>query len=239
MVADTSGHAVPVADSAADTLSVSQAARLLDVPERTLRRWMSAGKIPSQPDPTGAGRRVVRVGDLQQLRRGAVNYAAHNSGGGHVADTMADSGGHTACDGGQNGGHWPANMADTLDNGLLNSASHDVSPDAAGERFSAEPVRGEGGDGRFSAYHAELIEQQRDQALSEVQFLRQQLQAREDARREEMERVDREKEELRKLLAMSQHALQTALERPVLPPHVETPAPVKKARWWFFGRRQA
>ena len=59
--------------------------------------------------------------------------------------------------------------------------------------------------------------------------------------RAQLEIRNRAEEELRKLLAMSQHALSVAVERPALPPAPEpdTPAPApQQVRWhWPFGRR--
>jgi hypothetical protein len=69
----------------------------------------------------------------------------------------------------------------------------------------------------------------------EITFLRQQLQAQQDARRQEIERRDHAEAELRRLLLVSQQSLATAIEpQKALPPVVAPP----RARWyWPFGRR--
>jgi len=85
------------------------------------------------------------------------------------------------------------------------------------------------------------LEHERDTLAEHSDFLRQQLQAREDARREELQRRDLAEAELRRLLLTAQNALQIALEQRALPAAssistVSDENP-KRARWWFFGRR--
>jgi len=81
------------------------------------------------------------------------------------------------------------------------------------------------------------VEHERDTLSSHSDFLRQQLQAREDARREELQRRDLAEAELRRLLLTAQNALQLALEQRALPAAPIQPETPKRARWWFFGRR--
>jgi hypothetical protein len=68
----------------------------------------------------------------------------------------------------------------------------------------------------------------------EIAYLRAQL----DVRAEELRRRDQAEAELRRLLLTSQQALQTVLERPMLPaaPDPQPPAP-KRARWWSPWRK--
>lgn len=51
-----------------ELLSVAEAAKVLDIPERTFRRWVASGRVNSEPDPLGARGRVVAAEVVMQLR---------------------------------------------------------------------------------------------------------------------------------------------------------------------------
>lgn len=180
---------------------------------------MTSGKVPSHPDPTGGGRRVVRVIDLENLRSTGTN--CNGRPGGHVADS-----------GGQKGGHVADIAADTPDSPPLNPPRHDVSP---------------GASGWYNLYHhrAELAETERDllredrqRHAEEIAHLRAQL----DQRAREMEARSQAEAELRLMLGRLEATnaeLARALVVKALPPHVETENQAKPRRrwWWFFRER--
>lgn len=110
-----------------------------------------------------------------------------------------------------------------------------LSPDAAGmSGYPRQPAVSQ-----WETHRAELAEQERDLLRSnldhhaeEIAHLRAQL----EQRARELERRDQAEAELRRLLLVSQQALQTAIEQRALPPHVEPPTP-KRTRWWALWWR--
>jgi hypothetical protein len=52
----------------AELLSVSEAAKMADIPERTFRRWVASGRIASEQDPLMVRGRVLRAEVVMQFR---------------------------------------------------------------------------------------------------------------------------------------------------------------------------
>lgn len=189
--------------------SVPTAAEILNIPIRTLRDWIQAGKVRTlDPIPPQRGRQIPAE-ELDRLQQAA---AAEGGTGRQVE--AADQG---------NGRHPAAPEGERRQGEAGESATHPL---------HLEPPE-------LQALRAQLaaVEHERDTLADHSDFLKQQLQAREDARREELERRDQAEAELRRLLLVAQQSLAAMIERPMLSAADIQPETPKRARWWFFGRR--
>jgi excisionase family DNA binding protein len=199
----------------AETLTVAEAAQTLNIPERTLRRWITLGKVPCVPDPTGHRVRLIPATALPTL-------AALRQVAGQDQRAEAERGRPESVVG------WPERPVagqEWADSGRpgerlrLNIRRHPLSLTAATAR-------------------AEAAERERQRLTDEVHFLRTQLhQVQMNGEvtflRERLVEAERAERELRLLLAQqattAQHAtqaLQAKREQQALP------AP-RKVRWWW------
>lgn len=199
------------------TLSIAEAAQRLHVSPKTVRQRIKRGEIhaglvegahgPEYRVPVSSLEIVPKWHDFSPgAGNGTLNIHSGRVGNGTVE----------------------------VDNNRLNAQAQragqaTLNGTLEGENHGSAPLPGNGtSENHGSDHRAEMLEQQRDQALADVEFLRQQLVARTEAEAQ--------------LRAMMMHLERTnaqlteALLRPALPPHVETPAP-KKVRWWALWRR--
>jgi hypothetical protein len=202
----------------ADTLSITDVALTLDLNERTLRRWVNRGWVPTEPDPSGGRGRVTRAADLDQVA------ALKNRTYGGCPDSDRTASGQRVRTVTVVSGHGGPDSDRTPDSSPLNTPRHDVSPGAAGPIFPQENVhRAELAEQRAALLESELVRSRDD-----VQQLRAQLERRD----EEINRRAIAEEQLRVMLMKldaTNAELAGALVQKALPP---APEPVRKARWW-------
>jgi len=216
-----SGHERPLSATEHPTsrlLTIPQAAQETGLPERTLRRWVGAGKLPSLPDPTGGRGRLVREDELRAFAAVKDLIGQERPPSANPSATPAASGRPLSA----NVGHERPPAATLPDPETLFRAALE----------------------REAALLAEVASLRR--MAEEAAHLRERLTAadRERAelladRRTQGERHAEEARELRVLLLRAQDlaaALTAHLEQPALP---ETITPAEAARpWWQpWGRR--
>jgi excisionase family DNA binding protein len=73
-------------ESSRDLLTVAQAAHELGVPERTVRRWIAEGKLPSKPHPLSARGRLIPEDALHEFSQVRALFGPQR----HQSDAAAD-----------------------------------------------------------------------------------------------------------------------------------------------------
>jgi excisionase family DNA binding protein len=197
---------------------VSEAAELLEIPERTLRAWIRQGKVPVLAPTEGS--RGVRLSErtLQEMR--------------HVKPVTWDGERFLRQSGGNPAGSPPEADEQQPDSG--NAAAERQSggnPAERQEEAAALPAA------RFYEDLLAGVERERDQALREVGHLRAQL----DQRAEEAQRHAIAEEQLRVMLMKLEatNAQMTgALVQKALPPAPEPEAARRRLRWWALWSRR-
>lgn len=189
---------------------VSEAAELLEIPERTLRAWIRQGKVPVLAPTEGS--RGVRLSErtVEELRQvKPVTWDGERF--------LRQSGGNPAA-GEQHGSSMPAEQQPSGGNAAERQDELAALPAA---RFYEDLLAG--------------VERERDQALREVEHLRAQL----DQRAEEVQRHAVAEEQLRVMLMKleaTNAAMTGALVQKALPAPEEA-TPRRKLRWWALWNR--
>jgi hypothetical protein len=220
-------------------VSVTEAAGLSRVSERTIQRWVEAGKVVSEVSDDG--RRLVRRASLPgEDGRPPGGPGPAGSLWARVSDRMADRAGEGS-DAGSDRGPWrsagpmPAGgfsgpavaaagrVSDTLSDAATDVVECPARSDARqGVSEITTTLRADAAE-----RERELLRQERDRLVTDVEYLRAQLDARTAA-----------EEQLRVMMARMEQTnsqLAAVLAPRALPPG---PEPAGRVRWfWPFGRR--
>lgn len=244
----------PQGGGAARSYSVADAAQAIGVPERTLRDWIRAGKVATlEPAPSQRGTRIPESAVLElretlaadagcELGR-AVGWGSGESrqeaaaDDGELPQVSAEEGIQLA-QSANGGGEEQRVAAENGDAGALSEMSTAaLEARLEGAQLAAKlhaqryrETRTQSVDERERLL--QMVERERTESrealarvTEEVEFLREQLQARTDAERE-----------LRLLLARTTQTMEQLAEKPALV--ANTQSPKQRVRWWMPWRRR-
>lgn len=205
-----------------DKLTVPQAATLWGVSERTLRRWVAAGKLPSVPDPSGGSGRLVDVAQCEA--HPAFGQLRPKTAFGHVAATRN---GHAAMVTGQ---PRPVSEGDRTGaaNGPMVTLRNDMP--STSDLLSKALLR----EGELRLQVSTL-----SRAADEVAFLRERLAAADRekadmqaAHQSERERAAESERELRVLVLRAQETAQALTGQLEQVRQAALPEPKPRRPWW-------
>lgn len=236
----------------ARSYSVAGAAQAIGVPERTLRDWIRAGKVATlEPAPSQRGTRISESAVVELRQTLAADASgelrrAMAEGGDSERDPAADDGefqqmsaeeGTLLIESANGGGEERRAVTDGGDGeAFVEMSTAALEARLEGAQLAAKlhaqryrETRTQSVDERERLL--QMVERERSESrealarvTEEVEFLRQQLQARTDAERE-----------LRLLLARTTQTMEQLSEKPALVAHTSSSRP--KVRWWMPWRR--